>query len=60
MPGQADLHLVQPGPGLGKVGRELLSDPDLAERLAAIPCPFGDGTASEQITAAARSYLRAG
>jgi UDP-N-acetylglucosamine 2-epimerase (non-hydrolysing) len=51
-------HLVQPGPGLGKIGRELLSDPDLADRLAAIPCPFGDGTATEQITAAARSYLR--
>jgi UDP-N-acetylglucosamine 2-epimerase (non-hydrolysing) len=53
-------HLTQPGPGIGEIGRRLLSEPGLAERLAAVPCPFGDGTASQQIAAAARSYLRAG
>ncbi len=51
-------HLVQPGPGIGELGRRLISDPGLAERLAAIPCPFGDGRASERITNAVRSFLR--
>jgi UDP-N-acetylglucosamine 2-epimerase (non-hydrolysing) len=51
-------HLVQPGPAIGELGRRLISDPGLAERLAAIPCPFGDGRASERITNALRSYLR--
>jgi UDP-N-acetylglucosamine 2-epimerase (non-hydrolysing) len=51
-------HLVQPGPAIGELGRRLISNPGLAERLAAIPCPFGDGRASERITNALRGYLR--
>jgi UDP-N-acetylglucosamine 2-epimerase (non-hydrolysing) len=50
-------HLVQPGPRIGELGRQLIGDPDLAQRLAAVPCPFGDGTASVQIAALARRYL---
>ncbi|HEX4257564.1 MAG TPA: UDP-N-acetylglucosamine 2-epimerase (non-hydrolyzing) [Streptosporangiaceae bacterium] len=50
-------HLVQPGPVLGDLGRELIGDPGLAGRLARVPCPYGDGTASEQIAARLRNYL---
>jgi UDP-N-acetylglucosamine 2-epimerase (non-hydrolysing) len=50
-------HLVQPGPRIGELGLRLIGDPGLAERLAAVPCPFGDGTASVQIAALARGYL---
>jgi UDP-N-acetylglucosamine 2-epimerase (non-hydrolysing) len=49
-------HLVQPGPAIGDLGRRLISDPDLARRLRAIPCPFGDGTASQRIASALRRY----
>jgi UDP-N-acetylglucosamine 2-epimerase (non-hydrolysing) len=50
-------HLVQPGPGIGELGRQLISDEGLGERLAAIPCPFGDGKASERIVALLQAYL---
>ena len=50
-------HLVQPGPGLGDLGRELIGDEGLSARLARVPCPYGDGTASEQIAGCLRSYL---
>ena len=51
-------HLVQPGPVMGELGRQLISDPLLAERLAGIPCPYGDGLASERIVGCVRSFLR--
>jgi UDP-N-acetylglucosamine 2-epimerase (non-hydrolysing) len=50
-------HLVQPGPGIGELGRALIADPGLARRLATIACPFGDGLASERIADLARGYL---
>jgi len=50
-------HLVQPGPVLGDLGRELIGDEGLAARLARVPCPYGDGTASEQIAGCLRAYL---
>lgn len=51
-------HLVQPGPAIGDVGRRLLADPGLDRRLARAPCPFGDGGASERISAGLRRFLR--
>jgi UDP-N-acetylglucosamine 2-epimerase (non-hydrolysing) len=51
-------HLVQPGPVISHLGRRLISDESLGERLGAIPCPFGDGRASERITALLREFLR--
>jgi UDP-N-acetylglucosamine 2-epimerase (non-hydrolysing) len=50
-------HLVQPGPVLGDLGRRLIGDSGLSRRLARVPCPYGDGTASEQIAARLRNYL---
>jgi UDP-N-acetylglucosamine 2-epimerase (non-hydrolysing) len=50
-------HLVQPGPMIGDLGRTLINDQGLAERLAAIPCPYGDGKASERIAALLRAFL---
>jgi UDP-N-acetylglucosamine 2-epimerase (non-hydrolysing) len=50
-------HLVQPGPVIGELGRELIGDDGLAARLAAQPCPYGDGTASKQIAGLLRGYL---
>jgi UDP-N-acetylglucosamine 2-epimerase (non-hydrolysing) len=50
-------HLVRPGPAIGEIGRELIADKDLAARLKEIPCPYGDGLASERITACARRFL---
>ncbi len=50
-------HLVRPGPGIGNVGRQLINDTGLAGRLARLPCPFGDGKASERITACLRAFL---
>ena len=51
-------HLVQPGPLIGDLGRQLIGDEGLSERLASLPCPFGDGQASERITACLQEYLR--
>ena len=51
-------HLVQPGPQIGDLGRRLIGDEGLSERLAGIPCPFGDGTASERIAERLQGYLR--
>ena len=50
-------HLTRPGPQIGDIGRRLIADAALSERLAHIACPFGDGRASERITAFARRYL---
>ena len=51
-------HLVRPGAVIGDLGRKLIADQGLGERLAAIPCPYGDGKASERIAALLRAYLR--
>jgi UDP-N-acetylglucosamine 2-epimerase (non-hydrolysing) len=51
-------RLVQPGPAIGELGRQLISDEGLGERLAVIPCPFGDGKASERIVRLLQAYLR--
>ncbi len=50
-------HLVQPGPAIGEIGRSLLCDPLLDATLAEIPCPYGDGRASERIVACAERFL---
>jgi UDP-N-acetylglucosamine 2-epimerase (non-hydrolysing) len=50
-------HLVRPGPQIGDLGRRLIADLELPRRLAALPCPFGDGTASQRIADCARAYL---
>jgi UDP-N-acetylglucosamine 2-epimerase (non-hydrolysing) len=50
-------HLVRPGPMIGEIGRTLIADPGIDARLAQIPCPYGDGRASERITAIARRFL---
>jgi UDP-N-acetylglucosamine 2-epimerase (non-hydrolysing) len=50
-------HLVQPGPAIGNLGRQLISDEGLGERLATIPCPFGDGKASERIVTLLQAFL---
>jgi UDP-N-acetylglucosamine 2-epimerase (non-hydrolysing) len=50
-------HLVQPGPAISDLGRQLIGDEGLAGRLTAIPCPFGDGQASARIAALLQAYL---
>jgi UDP-N-acetylglucosamine 2-epimerase (non-hydrolysing) len=50
-------QLIQPGPAIGEIGRELIADAELSARLREIPCPYGDGLASERITACARRFL---
>ena len=42
-------HLLPPGPRVGETGRRLIGDRSVAARLAATPCPYGDGRASERI-----------
>jgi UDP-N-acetylglucosamine 2-epimerase (non-hydrolysing) len=51
-------HLVQPGPAVGELGRRLINDTGLRERLEGTPCPFGDGLASERIIRALQRFLR--
>lgn len=51
-------HLLQPGPEISELGRHLIADTDLPARLRAIPCPYGDGRASERIAQLARQFLR--
>ena len=51
-------HLVRPGPAIGDLGRQLIGDAGFGERLARLPCPFGDAHASERITACLRGFLR--
>jgi UDP-N-acetylglucosamine 2-epimerase (non-hydrolysing) len=53
-------HLLRPGPQIGALGRQLISDPQLAARLAATPCPYGDGQASARIAACVRRFLPGG
>lgn len=50
-------YVVQPGPAIGELGRQLIADEGLGERLSAIPCPYGDGKASERITALLEAFL---
>ncbi len=50
-------QLVRPGQAMGDAARGLIEDRDLGARLAAIPCPFGDGTASQRIAALLRRFL---
>lgn len=50
-------QLVRPGPLIGELGRAAIADVTLPMRLAATPCPYGDGTASARIAAIARGYL---
>ena len=51
-------YLVQPGPVISDLGRQLIGDQGLSERLATIPCPYGDGKASERIAELLRGFLR--
>jgi UDP-N-acetylglucosamine 2-epimerase (non-hydrolysing) len=51
-------HLVQPGPGISDLGRQLIADESLSERLAATPCPYGDAKASQRIAELLRRFLR--
>jgi hypothetical protein len=39
-------------------GRQLICDAGLADRLAHIPCPFGDSKATERIDACLQRFLR--
>jgi UDP-N-acetylglucosamine 2-epimerase (non-hydrolysing) len=50
-------HLVQPGPTISDLGRQLIADESLSERLAATPSPYGDGNASERIARLLRALL---
>jgi UDP-N-acetylglucosamine 2-epimerase (non-hydrolysing) len=50
-------HLVQPGPLISDLGRQLIGDEGLAGRLSSVPCPFGDGKASQRIAALLRRFL---
>jgi UDP-N-acetylglucosamine 2-epimerase (non-hydrolysing) len=50
-------ELVRPGPAIGEAARRIIDDRELGERLARTPCPFGDGTASQRITAELRRLL---
>ena len=52
-------ELVRPGPAIGAAARRIIDDDDRRERLARTPCPFGDGTASQRITAELRCFLGA-
>jgi UDP-N-acetylglucosamine 2-epimerase len=45
------------GPVISDLGRQLLGDEDLCELLATIPCPYGDGKASERIADLLRGFL---
>jgi len=51
-------HLVQPGPAIGDLGRRLIGDDGLNERLAGVPSPYGDGKASQRISALLAAFLR--
>ncbi len=53
-------HLVRPGPVISDLGRQLIADQELSERLARVPCPYGDGKASERIAGLLREFLRSG
>jgi UDP-N-acetylglucosamine 2-epimerase (non-hydrolysing) len=50
-------HLLQPGPGLEEATARILGDEHLHARLASIPSPYGDGTASERIVAEVAGLL---
>ena len=43
---------------ISELGRQLIADQGLSERLAGIPCPYGDGNASERIAGLLRGFLR--
>lgn len=51
-------ELVPPGPRVGALGREWCADLDAVhERLAGIPSPYGDGSASTQIVELVRGLM---
>jgi UDP-N-acetylglucosamine 2-epimerase (non-hydrolysing) len=50
-------HLIQPGPAIADLGRRLIGDAGLSQRLARIPCPFGDGKATQRIAACLQRFL---
>lgn len=51
-------ELVQPGPRVGDVARSWLDDrAERHARLATIPCPYGDGEASDKSASAVRRLL---
>jgi UDP-N-acetylglucosamine 2-epimerase (non-hydrolysing) len=50
-------HLVQPGPVISDLGRQLIGDEGLSEQLATVPCPYGDGKASERIAELLQGFL---
>src|SRR6201995_5736627 len=50
-------HLVQPGPVLGDLGRQLIGDRRLGARLARVACPYGDGAARGPNAGCPRTYL---
>jgi UDP-N-acetylglucosamine 2-epimerase (non-hydrolysing) len=53
-------RLVSPGPGVAAAAREWLDDlAAVHERLAALPCPYGDGHASELTVSAMKRMLAA-
>ena len=50
-------HLVRPGPEISAIGQRLIGDEGLGRRLAGIPCPYGDGMASERIARHLERFL---
>ena len=50
--------LVRPWAVISDLGRHLIADQGLGERLTAIPCPCGDRKASERIAALLQACLR--
>lgn len=50
-------HLIQPGPQIGELGRQLIADITLPDRLREIPSPYGDGRTSDRIAALVRQFM---
>ncbi|MHA6760167.1 non-hydrolyzing UDP-N-acetylglucosamine 2-epimerase [Streptacidiphilus sp. PAMC 29251] len=54
-------RLVPPGPGIGAVARDWLADlPALHARLAALPCPYGDGGSGRRIAELVEDLIASG
>ena len=54
---QASLTCCSQAPRSASLAAGLAADDGLAARLARLPCPFGDGLASERIAACARRFI---